>query len=318
MLIYKIENLVNNKIYIGLTRGALEVRWKSHLASARAQHKKKSALHSAIGKYGKENFSMEVIDDSAKTIEELINLEKQYIKEYDSFISGGKGYNMTFGGDGVLGQGRIAVIKVDIESGEIVDEYESLKDAVSKNKRGVDLVYYNLDNKRTCNGHCFYKKSYVESWEQDDFMMNLAARYNLVCQLDLEGNLIKYWSGQNRAANELGLSQGNLHSCLSGKRNQAGGFQWVRYSDLIERIGKSVTENKTTAREVHRFSLDGEYIDSWESGTEAGKQLGIQSSKISSVCNGSRNKTGGFKWGFTKDRYLQGGGLASELRKNKV
>lgn len=33
-LIYKITNKINNKIYIGLTKTGLELRWKKHLQAS--------------------------------------------------------------------------------------------------------------------------------------------------------------------------------------------------------------------------------------------------------------------------------------------
>jgi hypothetical protein len=47
---------------------------------------------------GRENFKWEIIDDSAKNFYELCNLEKFYIKKYNSFDDTGYGYNRTTGG----------------------------------------------------------------------------------------------------------------------------------------------------------------------------------------------------------------------------
>ena len=47
--IYKITNLINNKIYIGQTIRDVQIRWKEHLRS-----KDEAPIHKAIRKYGKE------------------------------------------------------------------------------------------------------------------------------------------------------------------------------------------------------------------------------------------------------------------------
>lgn len=54
MIIYKVTNLINNKIYIGQTRYSLNIRKASHLH----QSKNNSIVyfHRAIKKYKKENF----------------------------------------------------------------------------------------------------------------------------------------------------------------------------------------------------------------------------------------------------------------------
>lgn len=94
MIIYKITNLLNGKVYIGLTTTSLQKRWVAHLAMS---GKNERHLYRAMSKYGKDNFIIEPID-KAKTIEELGEKERYYITLYDS-TNQDKGYNMTGGGE---------------------------------------------------------------------------------------------------------------------------------------------------------------------------------------------------------------------------
>jgi group I intron endonuclease len=93
MIIYKITNKVNGKIYIGQTIRTLEQRKWQHLDAAK--HGCRTHLYSAIRKYGEENFEFEVIDE-ASSIEELNELERYYIAKFDCIKSG---YNMVDGGN---------------------------------------------------------------------------------------------------------------------------------------------------------------------------------------------------------------------------
>lgn len=93
MIIYKITNKVNGKVYIGQTIHSLEARWKRHLKCARDGVD--THLYQAIRKYGEENFIHEIICE-AKTKNELNILETYYIQEYDSIHLG---YNMVDGGN---------------------------------------------------------------------------------------------------------------------------------------------------------------------------------------------------------------------------
>ena len=61
MIIYKIINLVNNKIYIGKTIKSLNIRWVQHLKHA--EKKINTNFYNAINKYGKENFKIELVED---------------------------------------------------------------------------------------------------------------------------------------------------------------------------------------------------------------------------------------------------------------
>ena len=89
-IIYKITNKVNNKSYIGQTRYTLQFRWNQHL------HKKDNTyFHNAISKYGKDNFSLEILEEC--DVEKLNDREIFYIAKFDTFNNG---YNLTIGGDG--------------------------------------------------------------------------------------------------------------------------------------------------------------------------------------------------------------------------
>ena len=88
--IYKIENKLNGKVYIGKTKD-LEKRIYQH---RRNVGKKRHRLYDAILHYTWDNFLVEIIDKTEGDIDEL---EKHYIKQYNSIT---EGYNYTEGGEG--------------------------------------------------------------------------------------------------------------------------------------------------------------------------------------------------------------------------
>lgn len=94
MIIYKITNRINGKIYIGQTIRPLSVRLKQHLARG------ESLVSKAIKKYGIDNFVIEQID-AANSISSLNEKEIYWIK-YNDCISP-NGYNISQGGFGSLG-----------------------------------------------------------------------------------------------------------------------------------------------------------------------------------------------------------------------
>ncbi len=93
MIIYKITNKINGKIYIGQTTRRLKTRWLGHLAKSYSQSG--SALHAAIKKYKKENFTIEEIK-KCNSREELNAEEIRLIEEYNSMVP--NGYNIMKGG----------------------------------------------------------------------------------------------------------------------------------------------------------------------------------------------------------------------------
>ena len=94
MIIYKVTNLINGEIYIGLTTTSLKKRWITHKAMSK---RKFSHLYNAMKKYGIHNFSIEQIDSTDDFVK-LGELERYYIKLYNS-QNPEKGYNITAGGE---------------------------------------------------------------------------------------------------------------------------------------------------------------------------------------------------------------------------
>ena len=88
MQIYKTTNLINGKIYIGKQIK----KNKSYLGSGKL-------IKRAILKYGKSNFSKEIIDPLSLSIQELNKKEVYWIKFYNS-TDLSIGYNISDGGDG--------------------------------------------------------------------------------------------------------------------------------------------------------------------------------------------------------------------------
>jgi group I intron endonuclease len=93
--IYKITNLVNNKVYIGKSVNILE-RWQEHLR--KVKFNAGAYLHKAMRHYGKDNFILEIVEEVSR--DKLNSKEIFYIDKYDSYYESGRGYNLTHGGDG--------------------------------------------------------------------------------------------------------------------------------------------------------------------------------------------------------------------------
>jgi len=96
--IYKITNLVNNKIYIGKTVVSEPRRWQAHVWYAHNDIKKDCPyLCNAINKYGKENFKREIIEEIDD--KNLFEREIYWINYYAS-NNHEIGYNLDNGGIG--------------------------------------------------------------------------------------------------------------------------------------------------------------------------------------------------------------------------
>jgi group I intron endonuclease len=92
--LYKITNLVNNKIYIGQTAKPSK-RWSDHKSEAKRGHKK-YPLYLSIRKHGEDNFKFEIIAE-CKSLNDCNLTEIELVKQYNSLAP--NGYNLLPGGD---------------------------------------------------------------------------------------------------------------------------------------------------------------------------------------------------------------------------
>lgn len=99
--IYKVTNNQDGKIYIGQTSGTVEKRLLEHFQESTTNNKNRP-FHKAIREYGKENFSVDIIEQVDDSL--LNDREKYWIQYFHSYMGddNSNGYNATRGGDGSL------------------------------------------------------------------------------------------------------------------------------------------------------------------------------------------------------------------------
>ena len=92
--IYKIENLVNNKKYIGITENP-EQRKNNHFTKLRHNKHCNIRLQNAWNKYGEDNFKFEIIFELDCEKEEAYKCEEAFIEKEKGYTGG---YNGNRGG----------------------------------------------------------------------------------------------------------------------------------------------------------------------------------------------------------------------------
>lgn len=100
--VYKIENKINHKVYIGRSND-ISRRFQEH---QRDYKKKKKVLYSAMRKYGLDNFDFQLLEQCS--YEESFEKEKMYIQDYDAYLNG---YNATLGGEDGCPSSLLHIIK---------------------------------------------------------------------------------------------------------------------------------------------------------------------------------------------------------------
>jgi len=154
--IYKIENLVNNKVYIGQTTMNIQKRKDRHFHSLKANKHHNHHLQRAFNRYGSSNFDFKILN-WANTQDELNKLEIYYMDKYDC-LDRNKGYNIRLGGaNGKLSsETMVKLFKFQRENNPFRGKTHSLTSRfnLSINKQGKGLFGFtsaHYDNRTKTN-----------------------------------------------------------------------------------------------------------------------------------------------------------------------
>lgn len=232
MIIYKITNILNGKVYIGQTIRTLEERWISHLS----KHSRCRAIKSAIDKHGAENFIIEQID-TARDLTDLNKKEEFWVDKLNTLSP--SGYNLKTGGDqprmseeslkkaseskkGIKPWNtgldktdpRVAkYIRYGAETHSYGKSYRKGKKASEETRRKIS------EGQRGRRLSEDTKKKMSESRLKSPFLK--LVKKSILC---IENNTV--YQSMSEAAQLLNISVSNLCNVLKGKRKSAGGYSF--------------------------------------------------------------------------------------------
>lgn len=205
-LIYITTNKINNRKYIGKQ---LHENKKDYLGSG-------IALKAAIKKYGKENFIKEILVSGINDKNELSQLEKEYIKNYNAQESN-EYYNIAPGGDG----------------GCIIKNHRWSEESKNKLKEICKIRNSNPEYlKRLSESRKGYKAT-EEAKRNQSIAHKNQTNLNLakpILQFDLDNNFIKEHISISQACRELKDSAKCSGQISKAAKNpniySAYGFKW--------------------------------------------------------------------------------------------
>lgn len=302
--IYLIENLINQKQYVGQTTITIQHRWGQHTSRINGHHN--MAVVNAINKYGKENFIIsEIKKYESKTKEELLNLlneaEIYYISKYNTLAP--IGYNITIGGNNVS-SALSKPVDAYTTDGTFLKSFDSIAEAEN---------FYNLPNGSVCSccmgstlstGNKLYTFRYKgESFDKFDVFHYKRSKY--VYKFDLNGNLINIYQNVTLASLDIKNTCDNagstISSCIDNPSKTAYGFYWSSTGTFDFDI-----DNYRNRIQIDQYDFDGNKLNTYESASEACNNIGKTPeyvSQILRVCRGESSHAFGYIWRFKDDSY---------------
>lgn len=293
-IIYKVTNLVNKKLYIGLTTKSLEERRREHIKQV--NNDSQLAFHRAIRKYGLDNFIWEVID-KADNKNELCNKEMYWIGYYKTYthLDDSHGYNMTIGGEGAMGR---------IHSDET-------RKIMSEKKQGV---FDGENNPMYGKKHTEETANKIRKALKGKGAGGKNPRARAIVQLTLDGDFVaEHSNAKEVAVNMFNAVNGtNILQCCRGRRRTAYGFIWAYKSDYesyskeqisemsrLAKLGNS-GENHVRSRSVVKLDMDGNFIEEFQSARQGAITVDGYSSEVLKCCK-RKGSYKGYKWLYKED-----------------
>lgn len=287
-IVYRTTCLINNKIYVGvhktedpnifdgyLGRGL----WKNH---TRYIKNPIAPFHYAVRKYGIENFKREVLfiyPYNKEGEEKAYNKEAEIVDE--AFIARDDTYNVALGGKGRPRPAR-KVYQFDFD-GKLIAEYINALYAAKS-------VEVNISN---INGAIIYKRTSANSLWSDKPNINIneytITSHNKYYLYDSEGNYIRTCGSNEECVKYLDTNRGNLTRAIKLQNKIRGYFISTEKYDKLQ-----ITVTKLSGK-LNRYTLQGDYIDSFKTVKEAREKLGLKLCSISQAIKLGR-QCNGFRW----------------------
>lgn len=241
--IYKIENIINNKIYIGQSI-RIEKRWIDHKKTLRSNSHRNVYLQNAWNKYGEDNFIHEIIEEC--DVSELNDKEIYWINYYNS-TNPLYGYNLDGGGNCNKEVSDITKKKLSISNSgnnnsqshsvvclETKEIFSTIREANDKYNIPKGAISSCCRNKRKiAKGlHWMYYEDYLGSSDEDIMkLINNNPISHCIKVMNITTNDI--YSSIQEASNITGICRNQISKCCRGIGNTAGGYKWKYIKEAV-------------------------------------------------------------------------------------
>jgi len=207
--IYRFVNQNNNKVYIGYTSN-----WTSRLRDHQTRFANiDTAFYHAIRKYGWDNFTYEVIYQSLDKDHTHKVMEEYFIREYNSHIDDGHGYNMSYGGDGNNGYCAATLYKMGS-----ANRGKKRGPRTEETKQKIGLA--NSKKTRTEEEKRHLRNINLGKKQSEETVLKHSKSYTVTSPGGETFNIVNL----NRFCKEQGLNQGAMAAIARGKLNQHKGW----------------------------------------------------------------------------------------------
>lgn len=232
--IYKITS-PSGKIYIGQSINTKK-REKEYLSISNCKGQRK--LYNSLLKYGFSEHIFEIIEECRV---EVLNERERHWQDFYNVLKEGLNCRLTGTGDKSGRMSRYSIEKMSQSSGKaviqyttegiLIREWNSIKEATKILKVDITNISACCKNKIKSSGGFIwrYKVGITENTIQVKkvgYKSQIEKLNKPILQYDKSNNFIKEWKSLTEVTNTLGIRQGDISACLTGRQKVAKGFIW--------------------------------------------------------------------------------------------
>lgn len=195
--IYKIENIINHKVYIGLTNNIVRRRSR-HFTDLKCNRHDNSFLQKEYNIYGKDNFTFNIEYQGEITSDEISKKEQEYIKLYNSYRNG---YNQNEGGNFGPSNGSSHLTQSDVFNILAVLNFMSRPGQILSDIFGVSRT--TISRIKKGENHCEFKEEY-----DNLSMADKQEIYHIFCE---SNNLLYKKANSSKLDSKRKLTEQQVH-----------------------------------------------------------------------------------------------------------
>lgn len=279
--IYKIENKINGKIYVGQSRN-IDQRWYAHKNELNRNKHCNEYLQNSWNKYGEESFEFSVLEEC--TIDKLNDREifwinKLYSNNHDY------GYNLTDGGGGTSGhhwnddekehlsetRNRDEIVQLNLD-GTLVNTWRSSSCAsrtLNIPVSGIRQCALSSGDQYQCHGYIWLSSEtyYNDSFQIDEYIKKYLSPKKRIKQFDLYGNLIKIWNNTEEICHNFSKSDyKSVFRVLNHSVKSINGYIYLYDDDPLELTDDYLLQCRidTYVYNIEQSSKNGEILKVWD------------------------------------------------------
>lgn len=247
-------------------------------------------------KYGKKEgitYIKEILEINPS---EEINNEREELLIGDKYKADPMCMNLVSGGAGKVPTNGISreVIQYDYY-GNFINKYQSQLEAAAA---------VGLDTSSAISKCCITKQGsaggFVWRFKEDSAptIKEINAHSIPILQYNKHGDIIATFSSIVEASSVTGICEDSISGCCLHKRKSGGKYIWRKFNDPLDKSEINFN-NFCGKRKVHQFTLNGEYIQTFNSLKEASTATNAPWQAIQRVCKGKRKTTHGYIWKYS-------------------